>query len=597
VERWYEATGDDLAAKAILRGATTYARTSMGNRPYSYYNCFARVLNRAFRISGDRQFARILERNMRLAVARYYDEGRGRWHDLLGSTCSASNNVYPLGDMAIGMAAITRCGTTSDSIPALQQTGRGRPVVALFRKPEGQEVVLDVRGRYPLRPRVYTMRGEAVTALQLEPFREVISRLEEVERPSSFRLSVPAEQPAGTYILDAGVGGAPWEVTWTSGPNIVLFAPGGVSIGCGATWKGRFYPGATPEAGPVTWHFRVPEAVRKFRVFRSGAVALRDPESQDIPLAEEIPGWSEVTVRPEQAGHLWSLRSPRAAFVELRGVPPVLAAGRSDRFFLPDWGSIPVDLFGMERDYGFTERSALPDDGAFVSTGKGQGVALVAGRAVLIERGKSLGEGRFEHFNCREGTLELWLKPDWSSVYQPRTRAAERMVLSANTWFITLHYGGNLTSLFSVSGAKGRLTDAVGVTLERGRWTHLAYQWYADGDEFVLETYVNGCLQNLGHELTLRHAHWSGRKAAWQPRDIAERIIIGRLSARSRCLDSIVDELRISDVRRYKTDFVPSRGEPAQADGHTLALFRFDGSLDGVRGSGSTQLQAKLLTR
>ena len=176
----------------------------------------------------------------------------------------------------------------------------------------------------------------------------------------------------------------------------------------------------------MTWHFRVPEAVRKFRVFRSGAVALRGPDSQDIPLTAEVPGWSEVTVRPEQAGHLWSLRAPRAAFVELRGVPPVLGADRRERLFLPDLTAIQLDRFGMKRDYGFTDRSVLPDDATFVSTGNesAKAVALAAGRAVLVERGKRLGEGRFENFNCREGTLELWLKPDWSSVYQPRTRAA-----------------------------------------------------------------------------------------------------------------------------------------------------------------------------
>jgi hypothetical protein len=171
------------------------------------------------------------------------------------------------------------------------------------------------------------------------------------------------------------------------------------------------------------------------------------------------------------------------------------------------------------------------------------------------------------------------------------------MVLSTKAWFITLHYGGNLTSLFSVSGSTGRLTDAVGLSLERGRWTHLAYQWYTDGDEFVLETYVNGRFQNLDQERALRHAHWAGRKAEWQPHDIPERLVFGRLSADSRCLDAIVDELRISGTRRYRADFVPTRGMSLEADSDTLVLFGFDGNVEGVRGTGATPVKAKLLTK
>ena len=599
IERWYEATGDDLAAKAILRGAETCARTSMGNLPYSYYNCFPRVLDRAYRMTGDPLYARTLRRNMDLAVAKYHDPRKGVWADVIGYTCSASNNVYPMGDMAIGMDAIARNGKALDPTPAVQQTGRGRPVLALFRKPKGKEIVLDVRGRCPIRPRVYTLKGDRVAATRLDPFRETISSLEKIQRPSFFQVRVPSEQPAGTYILDAGIGSAPWEVTWTNAPQIVLFAPGGLSAGCGATWKGRFYPGATPEAAPVTWRFHVPGGARRFRVFRSGHIVLRDPQGREIRLAAEVPGWSDVAVGPQQEDRLWSFRAPRTAFVELRGVPPVLAADRAERFFLPDLEAIRVEQFGLERDYAFADRSILPKDEVFVATGKdrGKGLALTGGRAIAIERGKPLGEGRFENFNCHEGTIELWLKPDWSSVYQPRSRAAERMVLWANPWVITLHYLGHLSSLFGVSGSTGRLTDIVGLSPERGRWTHLAYQWYHAGKDFVLETYVNGRLRNLDHARAPKSGHYVGRKAGWQPRDIGKTLVFGRSSATRNSLDGVVDELCISDVRRYQDDFVPSLKTPHRSDGHTLALFHFNGNLDGVRGVDATPVQARLLTR
>lgn len=81
--------------KATARGAETYARTSMGNQPMSYYNALGRVANRAYRITGDPLYARTLQRNMDLAmdwaVAMYYDFETGQWKDMLESTVTISS--------------------------------------------------------------------------------------------------------------------------------------------------------------------------------------------------------------------------------------------------------------------------------------------------------------------------------------------------------------------------------------------------------------------------------------------------------------------------------------------------------------------------
>ncbi|UCF66335.1 MAG: hypothetical protein JSV80_11105 [Acidobacteriota bacterium] len=52
---------------------------------------------------------------------------------------------------------------------------------------------------------------------------------------------------------------------------------------------------------------------------------------------------------------------------------------------------------------------------------------------------------------------------------------------------------------------------------------------------------------------------------------------IGSMNTGYRPADALIDELRISSVRRYDGSFVPVR--PFDADNQTLALFHFDGDL------------------
>ncbi|HEV7278864.1 MAG TPA: hypothetical protein VGN57_01520 [Pirellulaceae bacterium] len=601
VEHWYEATGDSLAEKVLLRGAETYARTSMGDQPMAYYNAFGRVANRAYRITGDPLYARTLQRNMDLAVAMYYDFEKGQWKDMLEGSVSAANNVYPLGDMAMGMDAIRRAGDEPDATPAVQQTGRGRPVLAVFRKPVGQSVKLDVRGRYPLRPRVLTLDGEPVEGVRCEPFREQLYSLEKFDPSHTYDVHVPAELPEGDYLLDSGIGGAPWEVTWTSAPQIVLYAPGGVRVGCGSTWMRRFQPGSAPEAAPITWRFQVPAGAEQFEIYHSSAVDLRAPDGTRIQLDEPLQ-WRSLPVAPDQAGKLWRFTAHRDAFVELRGVPPALAGGSDERFFLPNFERIPAERLGMQQEdlsaaVPMTDGEAIFVPGALLGAHPGQGLALTGARALRVPRGKSLGEGRFERFNAREGTLELWFQPNWSSVYESWGAGREKHLLDASPWFIKLQEKSEPRGLFRVPGTSGQVQSLVGVTFERWRWTHLAWQWFEDEEgHFVVETYIDGKLENVGYEQAraraLEHGEPHLHRAAsqdWMPDDPGEVLVFGRhQSSGLWSLDGVIDEMRISDGRRYEGDFSPARDRPLSADKHTLVLFDFEGKSIGVAGDGSS---------
>ncbi len=341
VERWYEATGDELAAQALLRGADTYARTSMGNVPHTYYNVLPRVLNRAYRITENSLYARILKRNQDMAVAMYHNVETDQWTLSDTSAISMSNSAYPLGDMALGMDAIVRAGDLGP-VPVLQQTGPGETVYAILQKPARRQVTLDLRGRVPLTPRLFTLDGKPVETAILKPFREELYSLELSAAPRFFDLQLPAELAEGTYLLDAGAGGLPWEVTWTDASQIVLYIPNGLSEGCGSTWVGRYDPKNTPEAAPLTWYFQVPAHTGEFTILHSSAIELRNPLGQRVPIESKQPQ-TTIAVPAGQDDAFWSFIARRPAHIELRGVPPVVASS-PDHFFLPSLEQIPPTI-------------------------------------------------------------------------------------------------------------------------------------------------------------------------------------------------------------------------------------------------------------
>ena len=53
---------------------------------------------------------------------------------------------------------------------------------------------------------------------------------------------------------------------------------------------------------------------------------------------------------------------------------------------------------------------------------------------------------------------------------------------------------------------------------------------------------------------------------------------LGSMNTGYRPADALIDELRISSVRRYDRAFVPAKR--LETDGATLTLFHFDGNLD-----------------
>lgn len=581
VERWYEATGDELAKKSLLRAAETYARTSLGNQPDGYYNIMARVLNRAYRITGDPLYARILKRNMELAVELNYDPDTDKWRDLRDSSAvSASNTAYPVGDMAIGMDSVTRAGDIGP-VPLLQQNSQGRPVLVLFRKNADEAVTLDVRGRVPLKPGIFTIDGKPAGDALVEPFRRRMTSLKTDFEPNCFLITLPAASPAGEYILDAGVGGAPWEVTWSDAPAIVMYAPGGLGV----------------NGGPPIY-FKVPDGTASFDIYDPGQVPLFNPAGERI-AQESIKSRATVAVPPAGANSFWSIRPRRNnAVFELRGLQAILACD-TNRWFVPDLGRIPAAQFDIWQDYSSIESSRVFDDEnshyASGVDGKGTGLALNRRRALLIS-GNEDQPLLFQN----NGTFEFWLRPDWSSVYG----STQNYVLNAGGFSIILNYQNALCSLFRLSPADKARTDLLnGLTLERGEWNHLAWQWYHDDNSyFQVEMYHNGQLRGsieksmvTDEEDSDDAAQEDGDSEMVKPKESqtgGRAVYSARIghhanrSQRQGSLNGVIDNVRFSSSRRYHGDFKPQLD--FENDENTLALFRFENSTEGRTGKGMT---------
>lgn len=338
MQRVAEVMDDEVAIESLVKGATTIASEPSGKLPFAYYNSVGEQVSEAYHRTGDPLFARALACDMALAVSYYRSEtGRG-WkpmHPELGPVSAFS--VYPLGGMAFAMDAVVeyekREGRPVEAVPFARQTGEGEKVPAVFEKPAGRAVKIDVRSTHPLAPRVLTPDGHVVENIGREVFIDQLRTREAI--PTRVVLTVPEELAAGAYLIDPGADGAPWEVTWTDAPKLVLFAPDGLTAGA------KIKPlqdvaRVTPDTS-IWSFFQVPQGTASFDVSTTGSLHLRQPDGKTIFLRDRQTGeFTESIPVPEgMDGKLWSFRAAAPRFVRFHGIPPFFAYGDEERYFAP----------------------------------------------------------------------------------------------------------------------------------------------------------------------------------------------------------------------------------------------------------------------
>lgn len=602
MHRVWEVSGNETAAASLLKGATTYARNSLGGGPLSYFNSIAgEQVSTAWYLTEDPLFARTLLRDMRLAVTYYQKDDGSGWKPMYNRYPVAAANVYPLGGMAFAMDAVcdyvNRHGQMPDLPPYARVAGFGRKVLVAFEKSEGKSVYLDVRSRRAIAPVVYDARGKPVELVVATPFTDQLYSLEAV--PTRYELRIPEELPAGVYLLDSGGNGEMWEVTWTDAEKIVMLAPGGVVIGSGGRMWGDRITSATSDH--LAWvYFHVPANTRLFQIFSSEKATLRTPDGTLSVIGEEA-GFERIRIPAGMDDSFWAIRVDSPSFVQWIGLPFQVAYGTADRFFDPGISREVLSDLGLE----FTPRGQQPvtvTDSRYGSEedaiGGSQGVVLSAGRYLVLPD-RTDGSSPVEWLQSERGTLEFWLRPLTSSVFQFGQSSAVRTLLSAGTWNILLHRYGEMSLTTSATHAKdspiqSNMEHNAGVVLENDRWTHIAIQWDADRGQRFWEIFINGVSSS-----SVRLADEDGNPVSGEEsvrflaEKPAERLVIGANASGRSSLNGILAGLRVSREPRYHQNFIPDPGETMRMDSITSVLFRFDGNLDGQTGTTTPPLRGQ----
>jgi hypothetical protein len=133
---------------------------------------------------------------------------------------------------------------------------------------------------------------------------------------------------------------------------------------------------------------------------------------------------------------------------------------------------------------------------------------------------------------------------------------------------LAVRYIRSKTSLLALGGPKELRTPASGDV-----------QW-----EFSI--FVNGkCMNEYRNRLQVRFLRQPKDKETLKPSTKRKDVVLGPF-------DGTMDTLRISDIVRYNSDFVPSKKTP-ELDENTRALFLFNGNLKGVSAQTEGALEAK----
>ena len=211
------------------------------------------------------------------------------------------------------------------------------------------------------------------------------------------------------------------------------------------------------------------------------------------------------------------------------------------------------------------------------------------------------------HWGLAAGTLEFWCRPTWSA-----DDGREHVFFYGVSYGHRLHSrlrkrdaaGGNRLE-FAIADAGGSMRTVRGAAkLVAGRWHHVAACWdFAAGRQ---QLFVDGRrIASAGPDTK----GWSWSTVAVGGKKKTPGIGISKTDTRSlpmqafiggglrcrpaRAADAVLDELRISDVARYASEFTPSRAE-FPLDQHTRALWHFEGDVQGTHDGGDRFVRGHL---
>lgn len=356
------------------------------------------------------------------------------------------------------------------------------------------------------------------------------------------------------------------------------------------------------EAEPPTVWFNVPETARQFRV-RSNlpgrTLTIVRPDGEEIAGEGE---WTTADVPTDLTAGPWAIRSghenPHAFYIlKLYDIPAVVAFDRESVFDMADPPMPTPDYEGHPADAVFV-------DGAISG---GQALLLNGRDRLTLPLGSATGVNSYERFDAQRGTIEFFFMLNEHPAFAKGTGIPFVVPLAPDSDFKTwlrAAFSFDFKNAFNLVERSGNTQRPIMLgpwnaqtgmlTLDPGRWHHVAIVWDAD-----LPMPVNGRQKNKLMSKAFLNGEAALHRNIAYPRDPNPYWLVDGFTMPatadviemfSRNHNIVIDELRISRVPRAgfldKTYPVPT--SPHQRDADTLILMHFDGNTDFIGPHGET---------
>ena len=498
-------------------------------------------------------------------VPTLYDREKGRFRDY-HAYCGAYNYLF-LRDFPFVQDLVLRTGVLDRPLASWAAYESFASASVFVKKERKERIDVWVRGLGDVEVR---RAGGGVVSC---PILRSVGRTQVI---------IPMEAENGVYEIAATSTGVPHVVLATSGAR-------GKSVGTGAGASSsdesghelplvvrspgywRPFPAETP---PRQLFFGVPEGEKEGRIFFEGPARLRGPDGE--PFGDEQTGWVRL---PADRPGVWSLELREPKLVKVENLPPIFAMRSAKNYFDP---GVPWERVEQRPEPEPVSPETVFVDGA-VRTEGDRSLYLAGRRQFRMPAGPPHPNGDGTAFlPLSEGTVEFFYKPNWST-FEIKDGNVILASVSAkpHNWSLSYYmrpkmgdyYMYNLYAMGWRDGKWGPATIRCyrrPTLIERDKWIHIAWTWSREKNRqhgftsLMMYIYVDGRVGRT-HSNSARHSHMKGDASLFALRP-----------------GGAYDELRISDIRRYREDFEPpSRKRELEMDQHTRALFHFNGDLKG----------------
>lgn len=565
----WEILGTPRSHDALLKVARYQAPLQFGSSPLGYNSPVGRVGHCLHAETGDAAIAEALGLQL-----RWLSSGWDRERNAFRGDANAAGMLFLAQGAPYAQDVVSRAGGWDK--PAAAWVGAesfGGSMSFVVRKPDQSALTLWLR-----RPRggepgdagggVSVRACDAPSAWGLD--------LSRVDSDSNFnsRIELPKDAPEAAYEIST-TGDGQQLLRADARVPLVLHAPG-------------YWQPAPPQDPPLRWFFRVPEDAEGAAIFFEGQARLFDPTGQAFP--DEMPqrGW---VILPQEHAGLWSFEQLERKLVRVRNLPPFFALRDPAFYFQPP---IPWE---RESAFDFTppDPTEVYVEGA-LATAENQALQITPDRRLIIDNHNALP---FE-----QGTIEFWYRPNRHTLELTRGGGLISLdTAEGKPWTLSVRHGEGdewyhrrtLYGIFDTDGAsKRRSIRCYRQTLfEDGRWVHVAWTWGARTD-LAVRGGSSAVLAAAKEGMLTQRIYIDGKAGKFTPDNLPGNLPLFAPTRfrTSIAFDGAIDELRISNVMRYREDFEPpSRKRAFEVDEHTLALFHFEGNLNAESSVGQANAE------